>query len=76
MLPGETILSGAPDTCSCGRKFTFEVLKSGAGFYIGTMCHNGSCDWAFQPNSRESGYFSSEFEAKTALKNGTWTPRS
>ena len=51
MVPGETILSGAPDTCpECGSKLVFEILQSAAGYYIGTMCECG-------PYSRESGYY-------------------
>jgi hypothetical protein len=71
MLPGETILSGAPETCpDCGVfVLPFEVLESGAGFYIGTMCNDG-------PYSRESGYFPTREEAETAFATNTWEARS
>ena len=60
MLPGETILSGASDKC-CGKKLKFQVLQSGAGYYIGTWCPN--CG----PYSRESGYYRSEKGAQYDL---------
>jgi hypothetical protein len=64
MLPGETIASGAPDTCpDCATKLTLQVLRSAAGFYIGTQCDCG-------PYSRESGYFQSRDSAETALSTG------
>jgi hypothetical protein len=71
MLPGETILSGAPETCpDCGVfVLPFEVLESGAGFYIGTMCNDG-------PYSRESGYFPTREEAETALATNAWEARA
>ena len=51
MLPGETILSGAPNTCpDCKQELPFRVLKSHAGFYIGTACCCG-------PYSRETDYY-------------------
>ena len=61
MLPGETIASGAPDTCpDCHTKLDNQVLRSAAGYYIGTRCCCG-------PYSRESGYYRTEEEAKKAL---------
>lgn len=61
MMNGETILSGAPKTCpDCGQPLCLEVLFSGAGHYIGTMCDCG-------PYSRESGYFPSRTHAENAL---------
>jgi hypothetical protein len=61
MMPGETILSGAPNICEdCGMRLIFKVLISSAP-YIGTQCECG-------PHSRESHYFSSVAEAETALK--------
>jgi hypothetical protein len=63
MLQGETILSGAPDTCSdCEIELKLEVCRSGAGYYLGTWCNCG-------PYSRESGYFGTEEEAEKALKD-------
>ena len=70
MMPGETILSGAPDTCpDCGTfVLPFKVLQSGAGWYIGTMCDDG-------PYSRESGYFPTQEAAAEALASNSWESR-
>jgi len=47
-----------------------EVLKSCAGFYIGT------CSEELGPVSRESAeYFKTQDEANTALATGSWTQR-
>lgn len=70
MLPGETILSGAPATCSdCGLTPKLEVLRSAAGFYIGTRCNCG-------PYSRESGYYPDSESAAIDLREQSWVPRS
>jgi hypothetical protein len=62
MLPGETIAAGAPSTCpDCGTKLVTQVLRSPAGYYIGTWCECG-------PYSRESGYFPDNESAEHALK--------
>jgi len=62
MLPGETILSGAPDVCNdCNAKLNMEVLRSPAGYYIGSMCRCG-------PYSRETGYFKNKKQAEDALR--------
>ena len=69
MIPGETILSGAPQTCpDCGVTLNLEVLQSAAGYYIGTQCRCG-------PYTRESGYFKTRQAAEQALKDGSWIPR-
>ncbi len=48
-LPGETIGLGASPTCpECGFTPKLEVLRSNAGYYIGTQCLCG-------PYTRESG---------------------
>jgi hypothetical protein len=61
MIPGETILSGAPDVCSeCGKKLKFQVCHSAAGYFIGTECNCG-------PYSRESEYLSDDIEASEFL---------
>jgi len=63
-LPGETIATGAEPTCSdCAVTPKLEVLRSGAGHYIGTRCGCG-------PYSRESGYYAAREEAEAALHSG------
>jgi hypothetical protein len=60
-LRGETIYTGAPDTCEdCEVVLRPRVCQSGAGFYIGTWCQCG-------PYSRESGYFATREEAEAIL---------
>lgn len=61
MLPGETIRSGASPNC-CGKKLEFQVLQSGAGYYIGTFCDR--CG----PYSRESHYYRTREDAEKALQ--------
>jgi len=52
-----------------GLKLPLQVLRSGAGFYIGTQNEEG-------PVSRESvEYFSSQSLAERALEQGTWSQR-
>lgn len=64
-LPGETIHLGAPRTCQdCGQKLYEKVMRSPAGWYIGTECDCG-------PYSRESEYYEHYDSAKGALDNGT-----
>lgn len=63
MLVGETILSGASPSC-CGKRLAFRVLRSAAGYYIGTACPNHG------PYSRETGYFPTEADAQRELDNG------
>jgi hypothetical protein len=61
MLNAETLFSGAPGTCeNCGIKLKLDVLKSNAGWYVGTECNCG-------PYSRESGYFKTKEEAIKTL---------
>ena len=63
-LPGETIATGAPKVCpDCGVRLVLEVLRSAAGYYVGTRCHCG-------PYSRESGYYPNEEVAEAALNSG------
>ena len=69
MLKDETLSSGAPRTCpDCGVTPELEVLKSAAGYYIGTQCDCG-------PYSRESLYYPLKAIAEEAFRKGTWTPR-
>ena len=60
MLRGETIESGASAVC-CGKGLQVCVLKSGAGWYLGTQCPN--CG----PYSRESGYYDTRVKAELDL---------
>lgn len=67
MLYGETIATGASAVC-CGVEMELRVLRSAAGYYIGTRCNEcGS------PNSRDSGYYSKQEDATKALKNELYT---
>lgn len=51
----------------CGKRLPLEVLKSRAGFYIGTSTDDGPC-------SRESvEYWPTEGGASHALEIGEWT---
>jgi cytidylate kinase len=68
MLDGETILSGASSVCDeCGEVLAFEVLSSGAGYYIGTTCSCG-------PYSRESDYYHSREAAQADLDDWSNNP--
>lgn len=54
---------------TCGLRLPLQVLKSAAGYYIGTADEEG-------PVSRESvEYFRTPSDASTALANSTWTQR-
>ncbi len=54
-----------------GYHFPVQVLRSGAGFYIGAF------DPKSGPVSRESmEYYSTSEAANTALNSNTWTQRS
>ena len=65
VLPKETIRLGADPNCSvCNKRFELKVMRSAAGYYIGTQCCEG-------PNSRESHYYSSRETAQHALDTGT-----
>jgi len=53
-----------------GKEFELQVLRSPAGFYIGTKNEESA------PVSRESEeYFQDEKQAVEALKSGKWTQR-
>ena len=53
----------------CGARLPVQVLRSAAGFYIGTADEQG-------PVSREScEYFRTAEHAARALKSGQWTQR-
>ena len=65
MLPGETLASGAAETCpDCGITLTLRVLRSNA-YYIGTQCNCG-------PYSRESQYYPTAEAAQHALDTQTF----
>jgi hypothetical protein len=49
------------------------VLKSAAGWYIGTLYANE--DGYDEPGSRESGYYAIEGEADIALATNSWDQR-
>ncbi len=56
---------------AAGEQFPVRVLKSAAGFYLGTTSADGL------PFSRESvEYWPSDVDAALALENGTWTQRT
>lgn len=67
MMPGETILSGAPleDGVS-----PFKVMHSPAGYYVGTEITNKDehGEWT-EPYSRETEYFKTEADAQKALES-------
>lgn len=55
---------------SIGYSLPLQVLRSQAGYYIGTMSSEGPC-------SRESvEYYHSLFHADAALNNNSWTQRA
>lgn len=56
-------------TC-CGKALKLQILRTQAGYYIGTADEDG-------PVSRESAeYFSTEEQASDALSKGKWTQRN
>lgn len=66
-LPGETITgvngTGELSCEDCGELLPLRVLRSNAGYYIGTFCNCG-------PYSRESDYYETPEEAEADLKTG------
>ncbi len=59
-LPGETLATGAPQTCpDCGMTVALRVLKT-SRWYVGSVCHCG-------PYTRESGYYRTFEDAERAL---------
>ena len=54
----------------CDLDLPLQVIRSNAGFFLGTQSADG------EPVSRESmQYFLSEDSAEKALKTGNWTQR-
>ena len=70
VLQGETISTGAPETCpDCSTKVKLGVYRSAAGYYIGTYCKCG-------PYSRESLlYYLTKEQAQEAFDNNDWNRR-
>lgn len=61
MLPGETVLSGAPKACErCGKKLKPVVNFKNGRVYIGTECCR-------IPITRESEYYKTPLEAEADL---------
>jgi hypothetical protein len=53
-----------------------KVMKSAAGYYIGTEHRSVEDDYTFtEPGSRDSEYFATAAEAQDALNNKSWTQR-
>lgn len=69
MLPGETLasqcLSDHKKCEDCKKELIPHVMRSAAGYYIGTSCDCG-------PYSRESGYYKSALDAQTAFDEGSF----
>ena len=73
VFPKETIASGASPLCSdCGMQFQYEILKSPAGYYVGTTCRNDDCVSFSCPNSRDSDYYRTKVLAEQALADGSF----
>lgn len=69
VMPGEMILglTGTREIeCKdCGQPLIVQVLRSNAGYYLGTQCRCG-------PYSRESGYYPSRELAEKASKDNSF----
>ncbi|EAN7944414.1 hypothetical protein EOG18_14895 [Salmonella enterica] len=69
MLHSQSSSTGLLAVQFAGLSLPLQVLRSGAGFYIGTANEMG-------PVSRESvEYFASAELAERALEQGTWSQR-
>ncbi|ELM4675218.1 hypothetical protein Q3Q70_003723 [Salmonella enterica] len=69
MLTSSSSLTGLLAARFAGLSLPLKVLRSGAGYYIGTQNEEG-------PVSRESvEYFATRSQAERALKQGTWSQR-
>lgn len=66
MLPGETVLSGAESNEEDERVSELKVMRSNAGYYIGTTYME---EYGEVPNTRETGYFRTKEEAIKALSD-------
>lgn len=66
MLRKEALQVGASPCCpECGVRMDLRVLRSAAGFYVGTECPCG-------PSTRESGYYARQEDAARALAQGAF----
>jgi len=70
MFLGETVLSGAPSHIEDSNVSEFKIMRSAAGWYVGTTYNEDGYE---VPNSRETGYFGSEAEAAQALAHWNTT---
>jgi hypothetical protein len=67
------------ETCvGCRIELFARVLKTPAGYYIGTQCDNPDGEipgMGCGPHSRWSDYYPNEEDAQSALDAGCWIPR-
>lgn len=56
-----------------GHYSDLQVLRSAAGWYVGTTHYNKK--GFYEPGSRESEYFRTHHDAHAALTNHTWNQR-
>ncbi len=62
MFPEESVIHSEIDKCDdCKQELELAVLRSNAGYYIGTECHCG-------PYSRESEYYPTREMADRELR--------
>ena len=58
------IVDGMPPDPEPGHYSDLQVLRSAAGYYIGTLWHGKGHT---EPGTRDSGYFATEAEAQKVL---------
>lgn len=69
MLTSSSSSTGLLAAKFAGLSLPLQVLRSGAGYYIGTQNEEG-------PVSRESvEYYATHSQAERALEQGTWSQR-
>lgn len=61
------------DAANASRYSPLQVLRSAAGYYIGTVYHNE--DGFDEPGSRDSEYFATAEEAQHALDTDSYNER-
>jgi len=64
MHPGENTHPDRCEDCNCELKLT--VVRTPAGYFIGTVCDCGPC------YSRESDYYRTQEKAQKALETGSY----